>query len=316
MQLRQLGRTKLQVSPLMLGGNVFGWTADEATSFAILDAYVAAGGNFIDTANVYSVWVPGHKGGESESVIGNWFKKSGKRKEVVIATKVGAQMAPDRKGLAAANIEREVEESLRRLQTDYIDLYFSHIDDASTPLSEVLTAYQKLIAKGKVRIIGASNYTATRLQEALRVGSQQSFPSYQVLQPHYNLCVRSDYESQLEPICVEHRMGVVPYYALASGFLSGKYRTEADLNKSPRGRGAKAYLNDRGLRILAALDQVAKDLNATDAQVALAWLMSRKSVSAPIASATSIQQVQELIGAMQLRLEAETIDRLNQASAP
>ncbi|HYM36570.1 MAG TPA: aldo/keto reductase [Steroidobacteraceae bacterium] len=315
MQLRSLGQTSLKVSPLMLGGNVFGWTADEDTSFAILDAFAAAGGNFIDTANVYSVWIPGHVGGESEAVLGKWFKRSGKRKDVIVATKVGMQMAPDKKGLAAAYIESAVEESLRRLQTDYIDLYFSHTDDATVPLQETLGAYQKLIAKGKVRCIGASNYPAARLQEALQISSRESFPSYQVLQPHYNLCVRGEYEAQLELVCTERGLGVVPYFSLASGFLTGKYRSEADLSKSPRGRGAKAYLNDRGFRILAALDVVAKRLNATDAQVALAWLMARKSVTAPIASATSVTQVQELIGAMNLQLDRNAIEQLNSASA-
>jgi aryl-alcohol dehydrogenase-like predicted oxidoreductase len=315
MQRRSLGRTGLSVSPLMLGGNVFGWTADETTSFSILDAFIAGGGNFIDTANVYSAWVPGHVGGESETVIGKWFKRGGKRKDVIVATKVGMQMAPHKKGLAAAYIESEVEDSLRRLQTDYIDLYFSHTDDATTPLQETLGAYQKLIAKGKVRLIGASNYSAARLQEALQVSAQQSLPSYQVLQPHYNLCVRTEYEAQLETVCLENRLGVVPYFSLASGFLTGKYRSEADLSKSPRGRGAKAHLNERGFRILGALDAVAKQLNATDAQVALAWLMARKSVTAPIASATSVAQVQELIGAMNLKLDVAAIEQLNKASA-
>jgi aryl-alcohol dehydrogenase-like predicted oxidoreductase len=315
MQRRQLGRTTFQVSPLMLGGNVFDWTADEKTSFDILDAFVAAGGNFIDTANVYSAWVPGHKGGESETVIGNWFKRSGKRRDVILATKVGMQMAPDKKGLAAAYIESAVEDSLRRLQTDYIDLYFSHTDDATVPLQETLSAYQKLVSAGKVRVIGASNYSAPRLREAMQLSARAQLPSYQVLQPHYNLCSRIEYESQLESVCSEYGLGVVPYYSLASGFLTGKYRSEADLNKSPRGRGVKTYLNDRGFRILAALDAVAKQSNATNAQVALAWLMARNTITAPIASATTIAQVNELVGAMQLRLDANVIERLNKASA-
>jgi aryl-alcohol dehydrogenase-like predicted oxidoreductase len=315
MQRRQLGRTDVQVTSLMLGGNVFGWTADEPTSFAILDAFVAGGGNFIDTADVYSVWVPGHTGGESETIIGKWLKRSGKRKDMIIATKVGMQMAADRKGLAATYIERAAEESLRRLQTDYIDLYFSHTDDTTVPLAETLEAYRRLIDKGKVRILGASNYSVARLQEAFEVSVQSRLPSYQVLQPHYNLCMRADYESQLEPVCLEHRIGVVPYYSLASGFLTGKYRTEADLSKSPRGRGAKAYLNERGLRILDALDNVAKRHAATDAQIALAWLMARKSITAPIASATSVDQVNELVGAMNLVLDSSAIDQLNKASA-
>jgi aryl-alcohol dehydrogenase-like predicted oxidoreductase len=306
----------MQVSPLMFGGNVFGWTADEPTSFAILDAFVASGGNFIDTANVYSTWVPGHVGGESEVVIGKWLKRAGKRDRIILATKVGMQMAPDRKGLAAAQIEREVEHSLRRLQTDYLDIYFSHADDAQTPLPETLTAYQKLIAMGKVRVIGASNYSGVRLREALNVSRQDSLPDYQVLQPHYNLCVRADYETTLEPVCVEHGLGVVTYFSLASGFLTGKYRSEADLSKSPRGRGGpKTYLNERGFRILAALDAIADQTKATDAQVALAWIMARKSITAPIASATTVAQMHELAGAMNLVLDDAAIELLNQASA-
>lgn len=315
MNLRNLGRTDIKVSPLMLGGNVFGWTADEPTSFAVLDAFVAAGGNFIDTADVYSAWVAGHAGGESETVIGNWLKRSGKRSQLVIATKVGMQMAADRKGLSARHIERSVEQSLLRLQTDYIDLYFSHTDDASTPLEETLHAYQRLISSGKVRIVGASNYNATRLREAASIAKQHSLPSYQVLQPNYNLYDRADYESNLESACLELGVGVVPYFALARGFLSGKYRSEKDANKSPRASGVKsAYLNARGFRILEALDGVSKTLRATPAQVALAWLMARKSITAPIASATSVVQVQELAGAMSLHLDALHVQHLNAAS--
>src|ERR1700689_3093566 len=257
MQLRNLGRSGLQVAPLCLGGNVFGWTATEAASFAVLDALIDAGLNFIDTADVYSVWVPGHRGGESETVIGNWLHSRGRRKDVVIATKVGSQMAPDRKGLSAAHITRSVEDSLRRLQTDHIDLYFSHSDDATEPLEETLGAYQKLIAAGKIRAIGASNYTAARLAQALEVSRRTGLPRYEVLQPHYNLYARADYESALEPLCLEQHIGVVSYFALASGFLSGKYRTPADAAKSARGAGVVAkFLNERGLRILAALEVV------------------------------------------------------------
>jgi len=314
MQLRSLGRTGIQVSPLMLGGNVFGWTADETNSFAILDAFVAAGGNFIDTADVYSVWAPGHVGGESESVIGKWLKRSGKRSQVVLATKVGFPLSADKKGLSAAYIERAVEDSLKRLQTEYIDVYFSHTDDASVPLEETLRAYQRLIEKGKVRVIGASNYTADRVRAAMAASKQHDLPIYQVLQPQYNLCERAGYESQLESLCTEYGMGVVTYYSLASGFLTGKYRSEGDLTKSPRGRGAGKYLNEHGLRILAALDELAKKLSATPAQVALAWIMARKSVTAPIASATSVTQVNELAGAMSLHLDAASIEQLNKAS--
>lgn len=315
MKLRPLGKTGMQVSPLMLGGNVFGWTADESTSYSLLDAYVAGGGNFIDTADVYSAWVPGHRGGESETLIGKWFKRSSKRANIVIATKVGMQMSPDRKGLRAAYIEQSIEEQLKRLQTDYIDLYFSHTDDATTPLEETLGAYQRLIASGKVRAIGASNYNATRLREAATIAQQHGLPSYQVLEPHYNLYERADYESQLEATVTELQLGVVPYFALARGFLSGKYRSEKDVSKSPRGGGIKsAYLNARGMRILDALDDVAKSSNATPAQVALAWLMARPSITAPIASATSLAQMKDLVGAMNLQLGADAIAKLNVAS--
>jgi len=315
MQLRTLGRTGMEVSPLMLGGNVFGWTADEPTSFAILDAFVAAGGNFIDTADVYSAWVPGHVGGESETVIGKWFKQSGKRAQTIVATKVGFPLGPDKKGLSAAYIERAAEDSLRRLQTDYIDIYFSHNDDATVAMDETLRAYQRLIEKGKVRAIGVSNFTKERMSEAMAASKQHGLPAYQVVQPQYNLCERADYEANLESLCQEHGLGVVTYYALASGFLTGKYRSESDLGKRPRRYNVKKYLNDRGFGILAALDAVAKVHNATLAQVALAWIMARKSVVAPIASATSLAQVNELCGSMSLQLDPIDIEQLNKASA-
>lgn len=317
MQLRTLGRSTLQVPPLCLGGNVFGWTADEATSFSILDAAVEAGLNFIDTADVYSVWIPGHRGGESETVIGNWLKRSGKRSQVVIATKVGMTLAPDKKGLSAAYIARAVEDSLRRLQTDHIDLYFSHCDDAHTPLEETLQAYAKLIGQGKVKIIGASNYSAERLVQALDTSHKNTLPRYEVLQPQYNLYDRAEYEAQLEPVCVKHGLGVVTYFALASGFLTGKYRSEQDLTKSPRGAAVKGkYLNERGLRILDALDSVAKRYRSTPASVALAWQIARPSVTAPIASATSVEQLSAMVAATALHLDAAAIDELNRASAP
>ena len=300
MQLRTLGRSALQVPPLCLGGNVFGWTADEATSFSILDAAVETGLNFIDTADVYSVWIPGHRGGESETVIGNWLKRSGKRSKVVIATKVGMTLAPDKKGLSAAYIARAVEDSLRRLQTDHIDLYFSHTDDAQTPLEETLQAYAKLIEQGKVKAIGASNYTAERLEQALNISRNSTLPRYEVLQPQYNLYDRADYEGQLEPACIKHRLGVVTYFALASGFLSGKYRSEKDLAKSPRGAAVKSkYLNERGLRILDALDAVAARYASTPASIALAWQIARPSVTAPIASATSVEQLQAMVAGVE-----------------
>jgi aryl-alcohol dehydrogenase-like predicted oxidoreductase len=316
MQFRTLGRSSVQVSPLCLGGNVFGWTATEAESFAVLDALVSAGLNFIDSADVYSVWIPGHRGGESETVIGNWLKRSAKRKDVVIATKVGMEMAPDRQGLSAAHIARSVEDSLRRLQTDYIDLYFSHRDDASVPMEETLGSYQKLIAQGKVRAIGASNFTAVRVAEALEVSRRTGMPRYEVLQPHYNLYARSDYESALEPLCLEQQIGVVSYSALASGFLSGKYRTAADAAKSPRGKSVvERFLNERGLRILAALDDVGRRHSASAASVALAWQIARPSITAPIASATTVDQLNELIAATRLTLDQAALEQLNTASA-
>jgi aryl-alcohol dehydrogenase-like predicted oxidoreductase len=315
MQFRTLGRSGLQVAPLCLGGNVFGWTANEAASFKVLDALVGAGLNFIDTADVYSKWVPGHRGGESETVIGNWLKRGAKRHDVVIATKVGMEMAPDRKGLSAAHIARSVEGSLQRLQTDHIDLYFSHADDSSVPFEETLGAYQKLIDQGKVRAIGASNYSAARLAEALEVSRARRLPRYEVLQPHYNLYARSDFESALEPLCLEQQLGVVSYFALASGFLSGKYRTPEDAAKSARGAGVVAkYLNERGLRILAALDEVGRRYAASPASVALAWQMARPSITAPIASATTVDQLGELIAATELQLDPTAIEQLNAAS--
>jgi aryl-alcohol dehydrogenase-like predicted oxidoreductase len=315
MQLRTLGRSRLQVAPLCLGGNVFGWTADEAASFKVLDAMIAAGLNFIDTADVYSVWIPGHRGGESETVIGNWLRRRGKREDVVIATKVGMEMSPDRKGLSAAHIARSAEDSLRRLNTDYIDLYFAHSDDASTPLAETLGAYQKLIDQGKVRAIGASNYTAERLAEALEVSRKHGLPRYEALQPHYNLYARSEYESALEPLCLKEQLGVVSYFALASGFLSGKYRVPEDAAKSARGKGVIAkFLNERGFRILGALDDVARRYAASAASVALAWQIARPSITAPIASATTVDQLRELAAATQLKLDRAAIEQLNASS--
>jgi aryl-alcohol dehydrogenase-like predicted oxidoreductase len=315
MQTRHLGRSSVRVPPLCLGGNVFGWTATEAASFSVLDAALGAGLNFIDTADVYSIWVPGHHGGESETVIGNWLKRSAKRKDVVIATKVGMQMSAGHKGLSAGHIAHSAEESLRRLQTDYIDLYFAHCDDASVPLEETLGAFQKLITQGKVRAIGASNHTAARLTESLEVSSKHGLARYEVLQPQYNLYTRSDYEAALEPLCLERQIGVVSYSALASGFLTGKYRTAADASKSLRGKGiVDKYLNERGLRILAALDDVGRRHKASAASVALAWQIARPSITAPIASATTVDQLNELIAATQLSLDPAAIEQLNAAS--
>ncbi len=314
MTTRKLGSSALTVSPLCLGGNVFGWTADEKTSFAILDALVAAGFNFIDTADVYSRWAPGNKGGESETVIGNWLKRTGNRSKVIIATKVGMEMGPNDKGLSKAYIFRAVERSLQRLQTDYIDLYQSHQDDAGAPLEETLGAYAELIKQGKVRAIGASNYTAERLAAALRASEEHGLPRYESLQPHYNLYERAGYEAALEPLCLERGIGVIPYFSLASGFLTGKYRSESDLAKSARGQGVKKYLDERGLRILAGLDQVAREKHSTPGKVALAWLLARPSITAPIASATSVEQLHDLVDATKLELDRASVEVLNQAS--
>lgn len=315
MKMRQLGKPAIEVAPLMLGGNVFGWTADEATSFKILDAFVAAGLNFIDTADTYSTWVPGHQGGESETIIGNWLKRSGKRDQVVIATKVGAEIPGQGKGLSKAWIMRQVEESLKRLQTNHIDLYQSHRDDASTPVEETLEAYSQLIQQGKVREIGCSNFTAERTRESLAASRKHGWPRYESLQPNYNLYEREAYETTLEPLALQEKLGVIPYYSLASGFLTGKYRSDDDLKKSQRGRTAKKYLNDRGFRILQTLDQVAERYQTKPAQVALAWLMARPGMTAPIASATSVEQLNELVQATQLELDRDSMERLNKASA-
>jgi aryl-alcohol dehydrogenase-like predicted oxidoreductase len=315
MKARKLGNSRIEVAPLMLGGNVFGWTADEPTSFKLLDAFVAAGLGFIDTADSYSTWVPGHVGGESETVIGNWIKRSGKRDKVVIATKVGSEIPGQGKGLSKAWIMRQAEASLKRLQTDHIDLYQSHRDDPNTPVEETLAAYAQLIQQGKVRVIGCSNFTAERIKESLAASRKHGWPRYESLQPHYNLYERESYETSLEPLSLQEKLGVVPYYSLASGFLTGKYRSESDLTKSPRGQAAKKYLNERGFRILQALDQVAEKHRSTPAQVALAWLMARPSITAPIASATSVDQLNDLIAATQLELDRPSIELLNQASA-
>jgi aryl-alcohol dehydrogenase-like predicted oxidoreductase len=314
MKKRQLGKSGLEVAPLMLGGNVFGWTADEAKSFEILDVFVAAGLNFIDTADSYSTWVPGHKGGESETIIGNWFKRSGKRNQVIIATKVGSEIAGQGKGLSKTWIMRQVEESLKRLQTDYIDLYQSHRDDPNTPVEETLEAYAQLIQQGKVRVIGCSNFTAERVKESLAASQKHGWARYESLQPHYNLYERQAYETTLEPLALQEKLGVIPYYSLASGFLTGKYRIEADLGKSARGQGVKKYLNDRGFRILEALDRVAEKHHTKPAQVALAWLMARPSITAPIASATSVDQLNDLTAATQLELSRQDIGALDRAS--
>lgn len=315
MKKRKLGNSGLEVAPLALGGNVFGWTIDEPASFQVLNAFVAAGFNLVDTADVYSAWKPGNKGGESETILGNWIKKSGNRQKVLLATKVGKDMGAGKKGLSKDYVLRAAEESLRRLQTDYIDLYQSHEDDATVPLQETLEAFGQLVKQGKVRAIGASNYSAPRLSGALNVSKKHGLPRYESLQPLYNLYDRADYEATLEPVCRENGIGVIPYYSLASGFLTGKYRGEADLAKSARGAGVKKYLNARGFRILEALDQTAKKYNSTPAQISLAWLLTRPTVTAPIASATNVTQLRELLDATNLTLDRDSIELLDQASS-
>ena len=314
MEKRKIGNSGLEVAPLAFGGNVFGWTVDESTSFKLLDAFVEAGFNLIDTADVYSRWVEDHSGGESETIIGKWFKRSGKRTKVVLASKVGKEMGPNRKGLSKTYILQAVEESLKRLQTDYIDLYQSHDDDPDTPLEETLEAYDQLIRQGKVRAIGASNFSAQRLAEALAVSEQSGCPRYECLQPLYNLYDRVDYEKELEPLCREKGLGVISFFSLGSGFLTGKYRSEDDLSKRARGDIVKKYLNERGFRILDALDRVAQQYQMTPAKVALAWLISNPSITAPIASATNLEQMNELIQATTTKLDPSAIDLLNQAS--
>jgi aryl-alcohol dehydrogenase-like predicted oxidoreductase len=315
MQQRPLGRSGLMVAPLAFGGNVFGWTADEAASFEVLDAFVGDGFNLIDTADVYSRWVPGHAGGESESIIGRWLKKSGKRQRVVLATKVGKDMGDGKVGLAPKYIRQAVDASLKRLQTDHIDLYQSHDDDSNTPLEETLGAYADLIKAGKVRAIGASNFTAARLDAALQTSARFKLPRYECLQPLYNLMERPAYETDLEPLCRREGLGVINFYALASGFLTGKYRSQADAGKSPRGGGiVKKYLNERGRRVLDALDSAAAQHKATPAQIALAWQVARPGITAPIASATSLAQWREIAGAARLQLDAGTIAAIDVAS--
>ncbi len=313
MKYRKLGNSGLTVSSLALGGNVFGWTVDERASFQVLDAFVAAGGNLIDTADVYSAWAPGNKGGESETVLGKWLSRSRTREKVLIATKVGKEMGPDRKGLSKPYILFAADESLKRLKTDYIDLYQSHEDDPDTPLEETLGAFAQLIREGKVRAIGASNYDAGRLALALEVSEQNGYPSYQSLQPLYNLYERADYERNLEPLCLEKGLGVLPYFPLASGFLTGKYRSKKDLAGRAREEYARKYLDDRGFRILEALDEVARKYRSTPAAVSLAWLIEHPGITAPIPSATSVSQLTDLIQATRIHLDQASIETLDRA---
>ncbi len=312
---RILGRSGIQVVPLAFGGNVFGWTVDEAQSFRLLDAWVDAGFNLIDTADVYSSWASGNQGGESETIIGNWLKASGKRDQVVIATKVGKPMGPGKKGLRPEYIRQAVDASLKRLRTDRIDLYQSHDDDADTPLADTLGAFGDLIREGKVRAIGASNFTGARLQEALDVSERHGLPRYETLQPLYNLYDRQGFESDLLPVCQKAGVGVLTFYALAAGFLSGKYRRPEDAAKSARGNSTIAkYLNPRGLAILDALDEVAARHASTPAQVAIAWQLGMPAITAPIASATSLDQLKELVSAVSLKLDGADMNRLGEAS--
>jgi aryl-alcohol dehydrogenase-like predicted oxidoreductase len=315
MQTRTLGHSNIQVVPLVLGGNVFGWTIDAEKSFAVLDAFVDRGFNFIDTADVYSRWVPGHHGGESETILGQWFKKSGKREKIVLATKVGMDMGDGKKGLSKRYILEEVEASLKRLQTNHIDLYQSHKDDESTPFEETLEAYHQLIQQGKVRIIGASNYKGNRLTQVIETAQKHNLPVYQTLQPEYNLHARQDYETDLAPVAKKFGLGVIPYFSLASGFLTGKYKSKEDASGANREKMVAKYFDQRGEKILKALDEVSKQANAKPASVALAWLLAQPTITAPIASATSIEQLEDLFAAVDLKLDAAALNKLNQASS-
>jgi len=311
---RKLGSTGFTVAPLALGGNVFGWTADEAMSFKLLDAFVGAGFNLIDTADSYSRWASGHQGGESETVIGRWIARRGHHDDVVVATKVGSDMGKGHKVLRKDYLLRAAEASLERLQVDCIDLYQSHWDDENTPFEETLAAYDQLIRQGKVKAIGASNLTAPRLAQALGVSQAMKLPRYATLQPHYNLYERASFEGDLQALCLRENLGVITYFSLAAGFLTGKYRSEADFAKSARGPGMKKYMNERGMRILAALDALSQRIGATHAQVALAWLIWRPGVTAPIASATTLGQLDEILRAVTLKLDADAIADLDCAS--
>lgn len=315
MQKRKLGKSGIEVPVIMLGGNVFGWTVNESDSFRLLDAAFDAGLNFIDTADVYSRWIPGHVGGESETILGKWFARGGKRDKVVLATKVGMDMGDGKQGLAPQYIEQAVEASLQRLQTDYIDLYQSHRDDDKTRLEDTLAAFGRLIERGKVRCIGASNYNGARLREAMETSRRNNLAAYRTLQPLYNLMERENYESDLAPVVAENGLGVVPYFSLASGFLTGKYRSEADTKDKARGGMVGKYLNPRGFAVLAALDEVALDYKSTPAAVSLAWLIAQPNIAAPIASATNEKQLAHLVKATELKLDADALAKLSQASA-
>ncbi|MGQ9425121.1 aldo/keto reductase [Gilvimarinus sp. F26214L] len=316
MEKRELGRSGLHTEPLIFGGNVFGWTLDEKASFEMLDAWLDAGFSAIDTADVYSRWLEGHQGGESETILGRYFAARGNRHEVLLTTKVGMNMGDGRKGLSKQYILSAVEGSLRRLQTDYIDLYLSHTDDPDTPPEETLEAYQMLLDQGKVRAIGASNYSADRLQEALDLAEEKTLPRYTVLQPFYNLYDRHEFETGLATLCQREGLGVTPYFSLASGFLTGKYRSRENARGKARQSMVEKYFDARGVRILGTLDDVAERLNSTPAAVSLAWLMAQPGITAPIASATSREQLQQLVAATELKLDGAALSDLNSASAP
>ncbi|MBN8781809.1 MAG: alcohol dehydrogenase [Sphingobacteriales bacterium SCN 48-20] len=315
MEKRKLGQSSLELFPLALGTNVFGWTIDEPSSFELLDAFTGEGFSFIDTADVYSRWGEGNKGGESETIIGNWLRKSGKRKDVIIATKVGSDMGQGKIDLTKEYIIRAAEDSLRRLQTDTIDLYQTHFDDNTTPVEETLAAYDQLIREGKVRYIGASNLTPGRLKDSLKATKEKGLPRYESFQPEYNLYSRDSFEGELQQLCIRENLGVITYFSLAAGFLTGKYRGEADLHKSKRGHGMDKYFTPRGFRILDALDQVAARHSVTPATVALAWLIAQPGVTAPISSATSLKQLNTLTEAAKLQLDKESLQQLTDASA-
>jgi aryl-alcohol dehydrogenase-like predicted oxidoreductase len=316
MEKRQLGQSSLHVYPITFGGNVFGWTADEAMSFKLLDAFVAAGFNFIDSADAYSRWHPGNKGGESETIIGNWLKARGNRDKVIIATKLGIEIIPGKQGLSRKYMMQAVEDSLRRLRTDYIDLYQSHRDDPGTPIEETLSAYGDLIKQGKVREIGASNFSASRLADALKLSKEKGLPRYQSLQPQYSLVERGEFEGPLEDLCLKEKIGVIGYYSLASGFLTGKYRSMADAEGRARASRVTKYLTDYGFGVIAALEDVAKRYNARPVQIAVAWLIARPSVTAPIVSATNLDQLAEVLRSAEIKLDAAAIEQIDAASKP
>lgn len=315
MEKRTLGGTDIQIAPLVFGGNVFGWTADEPTSFRLLDAFTDAGFNGIDTSDNYTAWIPGNTGGDSERVIGKWLKQTGKRDKVVIATKVGGKFSEEKKGLKKAYILQSIEDSLTRLQTDHIDLYQTHYDDPETPIGETLEAYAEIVKSGKVRAIGTSNMTVERLAESINISKQKGFPAYQSLQPEYNLMEREKYETQYAPYVKEHNMGVIPYFALASGFLTGKYRNEKDLEGSSRTKYVARYLNEKGFKILKALDEVAAQYNSKPGTIAIAWVMAQPGITAPIASASNMAQFDDLVAAASVKLDAKALNLLNAVSA-